>query len=94
MEQHLLPLADGTLYPISPMGTFTLIRLRLNRSPLVAYRLQKRYHTEEARLLTQYRQLITLLEQLSAQQAALLEEQRRLLDEQRVLIRLLLQPSE
>jgi hypothetical protein len=94
MELHLLPLADGTLYPITPSGTFTLKRLRLNRPPLVAYRLQKRYQAEEIRLLKRYRDIVAVLEQLYEQQAVLLEEQRRLLEEQRSLVQLLLKQQE
>jgi hypothetical protein len=89
-ETHLLLLADGTLYAITPTGTFTLKRLRLNRSPLVAHRLRKHHHSEEQRLLERYRDLVAALEQLQTQHAALLEEQRTLLEEQRTLLQLLL----
>ncbi len=87
---HLLTLADGTLYPITPTGAFTLRRLRLNRPPLIAYRLRKYHREEEYRLLARYRDLVTVLERLQTQHAALLEEQRTLLEEQRALFQLLL----
>jgi hypothetical protein len=90
VASHLLTLADGTLYPITPIGTFTLRRLRLNRPPLVAHRLRKHHQGEEQRLLARYRDLVTMLEQLQAQHAVLLEEQRTLLEEQRALLRILL----
>jgi hypothetical protein len=90
-ETHLLLLANGTLYPITATGAFTLQRLPLNRLPLVTYRLRQQSHTEEHRLLARYRELIMVLEQLSQQQIALLEEQRALLHEQRTLLRLLVQ---
>jgi hypothetical protein len=90
VETHLLSLADGTLYAITPAGAFTLKRLRLNRAPLVAYRLRLHYRGEEQRLLTRYRDLMTVLEQLQAQQAALLEEQQALLKEQQALLTLML----
>jgi hypothetical protein len=67
-----------------------LKRLRLNRPPLIAYRLRAHYRTEEQRLLMRYRDVVTLLEQLHQQQLALLEEQRTLLEEQRTLFNLLL----
>jgi len=89
-SQHFLELDDGTLYPLTATGAFTLKRLRLNRPPLVAHRLRKRQQTEEIRLLTRYRGLIQLLEQLNIQLSALMEEQRQLLEEQRELLRLLL----
>ena len=91
---HLLTLADGTLYPITPTGAFTLRRLRLNRPPLVAHRLRKHYQGEEQRLLARYQDLVMVLEQLQTQQAVLLEEQQTLLEEQRALLRLLLKQQE
>ena len=94
LATHLLILTDGTLYPVTPTGAFTLKRLRLNRPPLIAYRLRTHYRTEEQRLLTQYREVVTLLEKLHQQQVALLEEQRALLEEQRTLLTLLLKHKE
>jgi hypothetical protein len=90
METHLLRLADGTLHPITATGRFTLKRLRLNRPPLVAYRLRLQTRAEELRLLTRYRQMVASLEQLQRQQAELLEEHHALLEEQRALLQLLL----
>lgn len=91
IERHLLLLANGTLYPITETGAFTLKRLRLNRPPLVAYRVRKQGEIAEYRLLTRYRDLVVILEQLHQQQVALLEEQQVLLEEQRRLVQLLLQ---
>jgi len=88
--KHFLELDDGTLHPLTAVGAFTLKRLRLNRPPLVAYRMRKRQQAEEIRLLTRYRELVQLLEQLNTQLSALMEEQRQLLEEQRELLRLLL----
>jgi len=85
-----LALADGTLYPISDSGAFTIRRLRLNRPPLVAYRLRSYRSAEEARLLTELRQLISLQKQLQQQHAFLLSEQQQLLEQQRELLTLLL----
>ena len=85
-QVHFLTLADGILYPITPTGEFTLRRLRLNRPPLVAYRLREQVRREETQLLTRYRDIITALEQLHKQHIALLEEQRQLLEEQRLLL--------
>jgi hypothetical protein len=91
---HLLTLADGTLYPITTPGAFTLQRLRLNRPPLVAYRHRQQSQAEVLRLLTRYRDVVSLLERLHQQQAALLEEHRALLEEQRALLKLLLRSKE
>lgn len=93
-EMHLLLLADGALYPVTAIGAFTVNRLRLNRPPLIAYRLRKRNQAEELRLLTRYRNIVTALEQLHQQQVALLKEQQTLLEEQRSLLKLLLKKGE
>ncbi len=58
LDTHLLMLADGTLYPTTPTGAFTLKRLRLNRPPLVAHRLRQHQQKEEQRLLVRYRSLV------------------------------------
>jgi hypothetical protein len=86
-DVHLLTLMDGRLYPVTPTGEFTLRRLRLNRAPLIAHRLQQRVRGEEDRLLRRYRDLLGLLDELREQHTALLEEQRALLQEQRAWFR-------
>src|SRR5262249_29478445 len=88
-ETHFLSLADGSLYPITEVGRFTIERLRLNRPPLVANRQRKQTQVQEFQLLTRYRNLLALLEEVYRQQAILLEEHRALLEEQRALLRLL-----
>jgi hypothetical protein len=90
VESHLLMLVDGSLYPITLVGEFTLTRLRLNRPSLIAYRLRKQYQAEQAQLYTRYREIVAALERLHEQQMLLLEEHRALLNEQRNVLRLLL----
>ncbi|MCE7989262.1 MAG: HNH endonuclease [Caldilinea sp. CFX5] len=87
---HFLLLADGTLYPITPVGVFTVNRLYLNRPPLVAYRRRNYQQDEERQLLTHYREIVLVLEQFHEQQVSLLEEYRNLLAEQQRILRLLL----
>lgn len=87
---HLLPLANGTLYPLTDIGAFTIKRLRLNRPPLVAHRRQQQERAETRRLLEQYRAMSEFLLQLTRYQITLLEEQRALLEQQRTLLRVLL----
>lgn len=94
LDAHLLLLADGTMYPVTPIGEFTLKRLRLNRTALVASRLRRRARAEEEGLLAQYRELLLSLEHLQGQHAALLREHAALLAEQHTLLRLLLGPDE
>lgn len=87
---HFVETSDGTLRPLTATGAFTLARLRLNRSSLVAHRQRKLAQVEEIRLLTKYRELVELHQQLNRQLSALMEEQSQLLAEQRELLRLLL----
>jgi hypothetical protein len=75
---------------LTAAGAFTILRLRLNRPPLVAWRLRRRQQVEEIRLLEHYRNLVQLLAQLNREKVALLEEQQRLLAEQQALLRWLL----
>ena len=89
-RDHFLKLDDGTLYPLTPTGTFTLKRLRLNRPPLVANRLRKIRKIEDDRLLKKYESLAHLLDQMLSQQTELMEEQQKLLREQYELLDLLL----
>lgn len=87
---HFMELVDGQLLPLTPTGNFTCKRLRLNRLPLVAYRLQRRQKDEETRLLERYRDLVVVLAQLNNQLTDLVSEQQVLLTEQRDLLQVLL----
>lgn len=93
-QEHFVVLADGTLYPRTAIGSFTIMRLRLNRPPLVVHRVSNAERIQEASLLAQLRNIVGTLEQLQIQHAALLEQQRQLLQEQRTLILLLLQQQD
>ncbi len=88
--EHFLQLEDGTLHPLTATGRFTINRLRLNRPPLVAYRLKQAKRAEQTRLLAQYRDLVQMLELVNRQLEWLLKEQQKLLDEQRKLLTLFL----
>jgi hypothetical protein len=90
IEKHLIALADGRLHPITETGTFTLIRLKLNRPELLAWRLRQQSFMEENRLLSRFGEIVTLMEQLHRQQQALIQEQREVLEAQRETLRLLI----
>jgi hypothetical protein len=89
-KQHFLELENGELHPLTVIGRFTITRLRLNRKPLISYRLGKKRNEEELRLLTRYGELVELLGQLNRQMSTLMEEQQDLLREQRELLQLIL----
>lgn len=91
---HFMELDDGRVLPISPTGEFTIQRLRLNRAPLVGYRMRQRQRTEEIRLLERYRDLVQLLFQVNGQLSELVLEQQQLLQEKRDLLRILLEQRE
>ena len=87
---HFFELEDGSLLPLTETGLFSIRRLRLNRPPLIAYRLRKRQQAEQERLLILYRDLTALNEQLLVQQRILVEEQQQLLREQQLILQKLL----
>jgi len=91
MQAHLLLLADGNLYPVTPTGEVTLERLRLNRPQLVARRLRLRAKAERERRDTEARNLLILLVESHRQQTQMLEAQSAMLKEQANLLKLLLQ---
>ena len=89
-SEHFLELENGRWLALTPTGEFTLRRLRLNRPPLIKYRLHRKQRLEEARLLTRYKELTQSLASLNTQLVALVEEQQALLEEQRQLLQWLL----
>jgi HNH endonuclease len=91
---HFIELEDGQLLPLTPVGTFTCKRLRLNRPPLIAYRLQLRRQAETVHSLARYRNLVLLLTQLNRQLSDLVVEQQTLLQEQHNLLQALLRQQQ
>jgi len=89
-SEHFIVPDDGMLYPLTQTGVFTLQRLRLNRSPLVAYRLRKKKQSEETHLSEYYRNLVQLLEHANSQLLKLTQDQQALLKKQQYLLRLFL----
>lgn len=91
---HFVELDDGTIVAISAVGKFTIRRLRLNRAPLVEYRMRRRQRAQQTRLLQRYRDLVSLLAQVNGQLSELVLEQQQLLQEQRDLLRILLEQKD
>lgn len=91
---HFLETEDGGLHGLTPEASFTILRLRLNRLPLVQYRIQRRKRADILRLLARYGELIGLQDRLQAETERLLAEQQDLLLEQRTLLDLLLKRLE
>ena len=89
-DQHLLPLADGTLHAITPTGEQTLRRLKLNRPALIAMRIRRLQQREETRLLGEIRDLLLSLKQMQAHYEALIARYDNLLDSQQVILDLLI----
>jgi len=85
-EKHFILLTNGEMQALTKTGEFTILRLRLNRKPLVEHRRQKQLQTEETLLIARYQTLTELLMRLSQQQIELLEEQQKLLEAQRRLL--------
>jgi HNH endonuclease len=89
--EHFTEGESGQLIGLTTVGAFTIGHLRLNRSQLVAYRLNRRRQSESQQLLVQYEEVISSLDHLNDQYAGVVAEQRRMLLQQRKLIKALLQ---
>ena len=87
---HFAALEDGTLLPLTPIGEFTLLRLRLNRLHLIAHRRRQIQLAQDQVQKDRYLELSQLLAQLLLQQATLLDQQQDLLRVQQRLIEKLL----
>lgn len=89
-DQHFFELDNGQLKALTPVGKATIDLLRLNRPPLIQYRLQKKARSEEVQLLKHYQQLVGLLQQTNQELTVLVKNQQDLLEQQQQLLRLLL----
>lgn len=79
-DVHFIELADGRLYPLTDIGSFTILRLRLNRTQLIAYRLKNRREYNEERTMIFYRNVLRTLEDLQGNQKTLLDDRKQLLE--------------
>lgn len=89
-SQHFIVLTDRRLQGITPVGVFTINRLRLNRNALVKYRQNKIEQEKNIHLLQKYQEFIKLQEELNNQLYFLAKEQQELLKEQQQLLKLLM----
>lgn len=88
-EEHFIETEDGVLNGLTLRGEFTIRLLRLNRSPLIAFRLLGKKKKEHARLLAQILEISAALQRTAHQANTLSEEQKLLLDEQMRLLKML-----
>lgn len=89
-SQHFVEQENGELTALTPIGVFTIRRLRLNRSQLIAARQRRQQQLQVERLLQRYQELTTLQAQINTQLTDLAIEQKVLLKEQRKWLRMLL----
>jgi HNH endonuclease len=89
-SQHFVEQEDGQLTALTPTGIFTIKRLRLNRSQLIAARQRRQQQSQVERLLKRYQELTTVQTQINIQLTNLAMEQQVLLKEQRKWLRMLL----
>jgi hypothetical protein len=89
-SEHFVEQEDGQLTALTPVGIFTIKRLRLNRGQLIVARQRRQQQLEVERLLQRYQELTTLQAQINIQLTDLAMEQQVLLKEQRKLLRMLL----
>jgi hypothetical protein len=88
---HFLELSDGTLRPLSPTGSFTLHRLRLNRDQLITHRLQLRKTARRERDIAAYEQLIEQISAIISRHLALKQEKQGLASELHELLKLFIE---
>jgi HNH endonuclease len=89
-SQHFVEQEGGQLTALTPTGVFTIKRLRLNRSQLIAARQRRQQQLQVERLLRRYQELTTLQSQINIQLTNLAMEQQMLLKDQRKWLRILL----
>lgn len=89
-NQHFFELENGHLKGLTTEGLATINLLRLNRLPLINYRLQKKVREEETQLLKQYQKFIGLLQLTNQELSVLVNNQQGLLEQQQQLLKLLL----
>jgi HNH endonuclease len=89
-SQHFVEQEDGQLTALTPTGVFTIKRLRLNRSQLIAARQRRQQQLQVERLLRRYQELTTLQSRINIQLTDLAIEQQMLLKDQRKWLRILL----
>jgi HNH endonuclease len=89
-SQHFVEQEDGQLTALTPIGVFTIKRLRLNRSQLIAARQKRQQQLQVERLLRRYQELTVLQSRINTQLIDLAIEQQVLLKEQREWLRMLL----
>lgn len=89
-SEHFVEQEDGQLTALTPIGIFTIKRLRLNRSQLIVARQRRQQQVQVERLLQRYQELTTLQAQINLQLTDLAIEQQVLLKEQRKWLRMLL----
>ena len=92
-DTHSFMLQTGILTPLTGKGKSTIELLRLNRSPLISYRLKKKERMEERRLLEQYQNLTNLFHQANQELSSIVKNQQELLELQQQLLRFLLDDS-
>jgi HNH endonuclease len=89
-SQHFVEQEDGELIALTPTGVFTIKRLRLNRSQLIAARQRRQQQLQVERLLRRYQELTILQSQINIQLTDLAIEQQMLLKDQQKWLRILL----
>jgi hypothetical protein len=89
-SQHFVEQEDGELIALTPTGVFTIKRLRLNRSQLIAARQRRQQQLQVERLLRRYQELTILQLQINIQLTDLAIEQQMLLKDQQKWLRILL----
>ena len=89
-QEHFLMLDNGQLHPLSTIADFTIKLLRLNRSPLIAYRIEKKKQVDLQNQLAQMHDLTKLLQEVNRHLIVQSIDQQKLLQEQNLMLNAIL----
>jgi len=92
-SRHFFELDNGELKALSTIGEKTIRLLRLNRSPLISYRFQRKTRQEERELLERYQNLVELFRQANQELRHIAKNQQELLEQQQQLLKFLLEEN-
>lgn len=88
--EHFTVAPDGVIYALSEIGEFTILRLKLNRPPLVAHRRKINQHITDREFFERTLDANKLLAETNKKLRRVIEEQKKMLEEQQQLLKTIL----
>lgn len=88
--EHFSVAPDGVIYALSEIAEFTILRLKLNRPPLVAHRRKINQQISDHEFFERTQDANKLLSQTNEELQRVVEEQQKILEEQQRLLKTIL----